>query len=137
MDALSALRETITRIERRASADIATPAPFGVAAVDRALGGGLARGRLHELFAAEPGPSAAQTRWSIAAAASVALEADAPGLPVLDLALLRQRGRPAGDRWRLEWDRDQICFRQPAPSGAVVPLAPGRSLAGDARRRAG
>ena len=257
MDALSALRETITRIERRGLADTRAPAPFGVAAVDRALGGGLARGRLHELFAAEPantgsaagfaamlaclaapaeaplvwlrqeeaerrggrlhapglaaigldparlllvvlpdpvtllraaadvvrcaevgvavielwkspraldltasrrlavaaeasgvttlllrveaepGPSAAQTRWSIAAAASAALETDAPGLPALDLALLRQRGRPAGDRWRLEWDRDCICFRQAAPSGAVVPLAPGRSLAGDPRRRAG
>ncbi len=256
MDALGALRNRIARIERRGPADMRAAAPLGVAAVDRVLGGGLARGRLHELLAgepddagsaagfaamlaclatpdgaplvwlrerqaersgglyapglaqlgldparlllvvlpdpvtllraaadvvrcaavgaavievwkspraldltasrrlavaaetsgvttlllrieAEPGPSAAQTRWSIAAAASTALVADAPGLPAFDLALLRQRGRPSGDRWRLEWDRDRHCFRRAAPSGAVVPLASSRSPPGDAPRLAG
>ncbi len=250
MDALCALRETITRIERRGPAEASEVVPLGVEAVDHALGGGLARGRLHELFAtepadtssaagfaamlarlatsagtpliwlrqeeaearggrlyapglaeigldparlvlvvlpdpvtllraaadvvrcgevgvvvielwrsprtldltasrrlaiaaeasgvtalllraeAEPSPSAAQTRWSIAAAGSSALEAEAPGGPALDLELLRQRGRPAGGRWRLEWNRDQACFREPALSGAVLPPAPRRPVEG-------
>jgi len=85
---------------------------------------------------AKPGPSAAQTRWSVGAAPSPALEANAPGSPSFALELLRQRGRPAGGRWHLEWDRDRACFRDAALSGAVVPVSPGRSLAVDARRHA-
>ncbi len=250
VDALCTLRETITRIERRGLVEVPPVAPLGVETIDRVLGGGLARGRLHELFAAEPvdtssaagfatmlaclalpagtpliwlrqedaetrggrlyapglveigldparlvlvvlpdpvtllraaadvvrcaevgavvielwrrpraldltasrrlaiaaeasgvttlllraeaepSPSAAQTRWQVATAASSALEADAPGGPALDLELLRQRGRPAGGRWRLEWDRDRACFREPALSGAFLPAASGRPVDG-------
>jgi protein ImuA len=75
---------------------------------------------------AQPTPSAAQTRWSIAAAASTALEAEAPGFPVLDLELLRQRGGPGGGRWRLEWNRDRACFEEAVLSDAALP---GGSLA--------
>lgn len=71
---------------------------------------------------AEPAPSAAQTRWQVASAASTPLEANAPGHPALEIGLLRQRGRPAGARWRVEWDRDRACFREPTLSGVVVPL---------------
>lgn len=85
---------------------------------------------------AEPAPSAAQTRWSIAAAPSLALDADAPGLPAFDVQLLRQRGRPDGGRWLLEWDRDRACFREAPLPGAVVSPAAGQSLVGGARRRA-
>ena len=81
---------------------------------------------------AEPAPSAAQTRWQIAAAPSLALEAGAPGHPAFDISLLRQRGRPDGGRWRVEWDREQGRFHksaeaEPALSGAVVPAAAGGS----------
>ena len=77
VDALSALRETITRIERRAPTDMLAPAPFGVAAVDRALVGGLARGRLHELFAAEPGDTGSAAGFA-AMLACLAAPGDTP-----------------------------------------------------------
>ncbi|WP_236547829.1 ImuA family protein [Sphingomonas sp. AX6] len=86
---------------------------------------------------AQPGPSAAQTRWSIHAAPSTALEAGAPGGPAFMVELLRQRGRPGGGCWHLEWDRDRGCFREPPLSGAVVSDADQRSLAREAQRSAG
>lgn len=91
---------------------------------------------------AEPAPSAAQTRWQVRSAASMPLEANAPGHPALEISLLRQRGRPAGARWQVEWDRDRLCFREPgfhapALSGAVVPLPLRRSAEGQALRRTG
>ena len=75
---------------------------------------------------AEPSPSAAQTRWAVRAAPSTALEAEAPGHIMLDIELLRQRGRPSGGRWRLEWDREQARFAEPlgpAASGVVAAAA--------------
>jgi protein ImuA len=91
-------------------------------------------------IAAEPSPSAADTRWHISAAPSIALEADAPGAPMFDLELLRRRaGAPAGP-WRVEWDRDRLCFRDPSGNAAspgsplprlVLPLAAGRAAAAD------
>lgn len=59
-------------------------------------------------------PSTAHTRWSVQSAPSTPLEANAPGHPVLDLTLLRRRAGPAGRNWRVEWDRDQQLFREPA-----------------------
>jgi protein ImuA len=88
-------------------------------------------------IAAEPGPSAAQTRWSACAAPSVALATEAPGRPAFTVELLRQRGRPDGGLWYLEWDRDRSCFRDATLSGAVVPAAGQRSLAGDAWHQTG
>jgi protein ImuA len=84
---------------------------------------------------AAPTPSAAQTRWQIAAAPSQSLPGNAPGQPVFAIELLRQRGGAAGRDWVLEWDRDQRHFRagHAAPlSGAVVPAPPRRTLALDA-----
>jgi protein ImuA len=78
---------------------------------------------------AEPAPSAADTRWKVEAAPSRALEANAPGAPMFDIELLRRRAGPAGMRWRLEWDRDRLSFREPALAGAVVPLSFRRSTA--------
>ena len=69
---------------------------------------------------AVPTPSAAQTRWQVAAAPSRALPGRAPGMPVFDIELLRQKSGPSGLHWRLEWDRDQRQFRDAALSGAVV-----------------
>ena len=68
---------------------------------------------------AEPVPSAAETRWRVAAAPSRALPANAPGAPVFDIELLRQRSGPCGLSWRLEWNRDQRIFTE-AASGALV-----------------
>lgn len=77
-------------------------------------------------FDAEPRPSAARTRWSVASAPSTALEAEAPGDPVIAAELLRWRGGPAGRTWRLEWDTNDATFREAghraALSGAVVSL---------------
>lgn len=76
---------------------------------------------------AAPAPSVAETRWTVAAAPSRALEADAPGNPAFTLDLLRWRGGPAGARWQMEWNRDEQAFRGTALSGALLPLAPGRT----------
>lgn len=67
-------------------------------------------------------PSAATTRWQVAAAPSIALEAEAPGAPALAIDLVRQRGGPPSPGWRLEWDRDRGDFaplsgRAPADAG--------------------
>ena len=244
---LSALRRRIAAIERRPPSDPLARVPLGIDAVDAALGGGIARARLHELFAAEPGdagaasgfaamlaarlagdgpivwlreegaerkarlhapglaelgldpgrvllgiaadplmllraaaeivrcnevavavvelwkqprpldltatrrlavaaegsgvtalmlridaapaPSAAHTRWRVAAAPSRPLEANAPGAPAFDLELMRQRGGAEGQSWRMEWDRDARRFRDSPFPGAVVPVAEHRSAA--------
>ncbi len=82
---------------------------------------------------AAPAPSVAETRWNIAAAASRALEANAPGAPAFDLELLRWRGGAAGARWRLDWNHDEKCFGpnagDTALSGAVLPVAARRAMA--------
>ncbi len=82
---------------------------------------------------AEPSPSAADTRWAVNAAPSRALDANAPGPPQLEIILLRRRAGPSGMRWRLEWDRDQLVFREPALPGAVVPLPSRRPAAAELR----
>lgn len=66
----------------------------------------------------EPGLSAAHTRWRVASAPSLALTANAPGHPVFELTLLRQRGGREGLHVQLEWDREQACFRTPVSGGA-------------------
>lgn len=69
---------------------------------------------------ADPAPSAAHTRWQVAAAPSRALPGNAPGLPVFDVDLLRQKSGPSGLSWRLEWNRDERSFRDAAHAGALV-----------------
>ena len=66
-------------------------------------------------------PSAATTRWQVAAAPSRALEANAPGHTAFALDLVRQRGGAPSHGWQLEWDRDRARF---------APLS--RSVAADA-----
>ena len=82
---------------------------------------------------AAPSPSIAETRWSVAAAPSRELEAQAPGAPAFDLELLRWRAGPAGARWQLEWHHDEQAFGTNAGgtalSGAVLPAAARRAMA--------
>jgi protein ImuA len=112
-------------------------------------------------IAADPAPGAADTRWRVRAAPSIALEADAPGASLFQIELLRRRAGPPAGPWRMEWDRDRLCFRHPADgsvmrggerdvsnadrsqsplSRPVLPLAPGGTAATDpvpSVRRAG
>ena len=85
---------------------------------------------------AEPVPSAAQTRWLVAAAPSRALAAGAPGLPVFDISLLRHRGGVAAFDTCVEWDRDRRAFRDAPVSGVVPALAAGGTRDPAARRAA-
>ena len=81
----------------------------------------------------DPVPSAAATRWRIAAAPSTALAANAPGQPAFDISLLRHRGGIAGFDARVEWDRDCRCFRDSPLSRGVSAVPAGAT--GDPRRR--
>lgn len=97
----------------------------------------------------DPSPSAAATRWGIAAHPSRPLAAEAPGAPAFTVDLLRQRGGPAGARWHVEWNRDAHRFEPTDPrdqsgapplSGAGLPLVADRAVAHHPRasvRRAG
>ena len=87
--------------------------------------------------AVAPGPSAAITRWSVAAAHSAALEGNAAGGPTFAVTLQRHRGGIPERRWIVEWDRDQGAFKDAAAvSGGVVSAAAGRpgSAQGEAGR---
>lgn len=77
-------------------------------------------------------PSAAQTRIGVSPAPSLPLAADAPGYPAWTVELQRQRGRPAGGIWRVEWDREHGQLRdqdhdEATLSGVVPPLSGDRS----------
>ena len=82
---------------------------------------------------AEPGPSAAYSRWRVRSLASAPLEAGAPGHPAIGLELLRHRGGLEGLAAGLEWNRDDQVFEQilgqTAVSGAGLPL-PARRTSG-------
>lgn len=78
---------------------------------------------------AEPMPSAAETRWRVTPGLSAALEAGAPGHPMLELELLRHRSGPAGATWRLEWTHDARSFRAAPLPGAMVPAIADRPAA--------
>jgi protein ImuA len=74
---------------------------------------------------ADPGPSAALTRWRIGCAPSRLLEEDeggamstewdeyASGSPVFDIEMLRHRGGLPSFTARLEWNRDRSSFETP------------------------
>lgn len=69
---------------------------------------------------AEERPSAAQSRWRVRSAAAQPLIANAPGGPAIDVELLRRRGGPAGERWRMEWNEDDN-WQETALAGAMAP----------------
>tara|TARA_R110000868_G_scaffold78467_12_gene223938 strand:+ start:5039 stop:6004 length:966 start_codon:yes stop_codon:yes gene_type:complete len=76
-----------------------------------------------------PLPTAAFSRWQVAAAPSVALAGNAPGHSAFDISLLRHRSGLYGLSARLEWNRDDQVFREQQSSerapdtGAVSALA--------------
>jgi protein ImuA len=74
-------------------------------------------------------PSAAATRWRIAAAPSRLLEAEAPGHPAFAVDLVRQRSGPPSAGWRLEWHRDDASFA-PLPRGLPADAGGGLLAAG-------
>ncbi len=83
---------------------------------------------------AEPEPSAAHTRWQVAAAPSTPLAANAPGQPAFHVRLLRHRGGIAGFETRLEWDCDtRRCIETPLSGGLSADVAFGT---GEARAKA-
>lgn len=89
--------------------------------------------------AAAPSPSAAETRWRVAAAPSRPIDGEAPGRPAFHVSLLRQRGGEAGRSFVVEWDRDRLSFAvaddRTAPlSRFVVPVPAGGAAGGDLRR---
>jgi protein ImuA len=59
---------------------------------------------------AEPTPSAAATRWRVAAAPSDPLAGDTPGHSAFHLSLLRRRGGADGGEWRLIWNGERGAF---------------------------
>ncbi|MGE4429849.1 MAG: ImuA family protein [Sphingobium sp.] len=67
---------------------------------------------------ATPAPSAAHSRWHVAAAPSCGLacapDGEAPGAPAFALTLLRHRGGRNELRCMLEWDRDRVLFQERA-----------------------
>ena len=90
------------------------------------------------LRSGDPVPSAAQSRWLVAAAPSSALLGDAPGAPLFALTLARHRGGVEGFATRLEWNRDSASFAAPraGPVPAAVALRTGAAPAGRRRRAA-
>ena len=82
---------------------------------------------------AVPQPSAALTRWSIRAASSSLLAADAPGAPVFDISLLLHREGYPPQTFRVEWNRDDRAFREPALSRVMVASSGDRPFASPVR----
>jgi len=71
-------------------------------------------------------PSAAVSRWAVAAAPSLPLAGGAPGYPTLDVSLLRHRHGIPTRSWRVEWNRDAHRFRSPTLPRAVASVSSDR-----------
>lgn len=125
----------------RAAGDVVRSPAIGCAVIApgrKARGFTLTATRRLTLFAEQSGvtaillrgadpeaPSAAATRWRIAAAPSRLLEAEAPGHPAFTVDLVRQRSGAPSAGWRLEWHRDATRF---APLPRNLPADAGRGL---------
>lgn len=72
--------------------------------------------------------TAAESRWSISAAASRPMEGEAPGHPSFEVTLLRHRNGGSPQSLIMEWDRERRVFVEPTPlSGDLVSVASLRS----------
>ncbi len=118
---------------RQPQLDLTATRRFALAAAER---GTMV---LSTRLAASPTPSAAHSRWQIAAAPSRALNQHAPGAPAFAVELLRQRGGRDGISFIMEWDGDSASFRLGNSAAAAPSLSRPRSAmaaggAGDMRR---
>jgi len=73
-DDLAGLRRKLALLERTSSPRAALLFPLGCPEVDRALGGGLGRGGLHEVYAARPADAPAACGFALALALQAAAE---------------------------------------------------------------
>ncbi|MBX9574954.1 MAG: hypothetical protein K2X07_04875 [Caulobacteraceae bacterium] len=116
-------------------------APAVTLTASRRLALAAAKGRCAGFFVragADPAPSAAETRWSVAAAPSEAMEARSPGRPAFCVALQRSRTGTPPHSWIVEWDREARSFVEPAASRGLVSLPGHRpSVAGRSAERIG
>lgn len=93
-DTLAALKDALARIEPGVMASALPHFPLGLASLDEPLGGGLALGAIHEIFAASPSDGPAATGFALA----LAMRAT----PAANTVWVRQRmvdiefGRPHG-----------------------------------------
>lgn len=78
-DPLTALRRSIAALGRQDPVEGPEVAALGLDAIDRRIGGGLARGRLHELFAADAEDSASAAGFAL----MLALRVAAPGRAIV------------------------------------------------------
>jgi len=72
---------------------------------------------------ARPVPSAAHSRWEVAAAPSPLREGDVPGGPAFALTLLRHRGGRDGFACTVAWDRDGGMFRETERQESEAPAS--------------
>ena len=92
---IARLREELRAAEATSFGGDDAPLAFGIPAIDEALGGGLARGALHEIAAACEPESAAATGFALALAARsnhVSVPEQAPHSPGLMLRRRLKRG---------------------------------------------
>ena len=106
----------------------------------RRLAMAASRGRSTGFFvraAAQPAPSADETRWRVRAASSTPLAAQAPGLSAMAVELLRTRsGAPPGE-WIMEWNREARTYGTASISRGLVSLPIDRAKrAGQDQQRA-
>jgi protein ImuA len=74
--------------------------------------------------------TAARTRWSVSAARSTPMAAQAPGRPAVHAHLLRSRRAVPPGEWIVEWDRENRSFAEMATaSGRLVSLSADRQVA--------
>ena len=134
VDALCALRRKVAGIESPKPAQ--APVALGCAPLDAEIGGGLGRGRLHELFAAEPADSGSAAGFA-ALLAYLASRTDgplfwlreekadrqgplhAPGLAQIGIEHPEHRARALAIGERLEVLKDY-----PTSPGCTSPYAP-------------
>jgi protein ImuA len=84
------------------------------------LGARRSRAAVILLHAKAPAPGASFTRWSVRAAPSRVLPANAPGPPAFTIALVKHRGGAPLMEWTAEWDRETVCFRERSADAAAT-----------------
>ncbi len=93
-DTLAALKGTLARLERGVMPSVLPHFSLGLPELDGALGGGLARASLHEIFAASPAHGPAATGFALALA--VCATPSAPMVWVRQRMFDQEFGRPYG-----------------------------------------